>query len=158
MDRQINHIRRMQPGDIPAVAALEKEVFSMPWSEKGFEDALAQPGNIFLVSEMSTGQIIAYCGLYVAAAEGEITNVATAEHMRGQGVGFALVSEICREAFENGISNIFLEVRKSNNIAHRLYEKSGFVDCGIRKNFYEKPQEDAIVMCRELRRINDETE
>ena len=146
-------IRKMETADIPEVAALEKEAFSMPWSEKGFADALSQPDNIFLVAETAEGRIAAYCGLYVAADEGEITNVAVSEQLRGQGIGFSLVSEICREAAVSGVANIFLEVRKTNEAARRLYEKAGFSECGIRKNFYEKPQEDAIVMCCELRGI-----
>jgi ribosomal-protein-alanine N-acetyltransferase len=139
-------IRSMQMRDIPAVAALEAQTFSMPWSEQGFADALAQTDNIFLVAELADETIVAYCGLYAAGEEGEITNVAVSDTLRRIGVGFSIVSELLKQARQQGICAVFLEVRQSNETAHRLYERAGFTDCGIRKNFYERPKEDAVVM------------
>lgn len=143
-------IRRMNPADVPAVAELEAQNFSMPWSEKGFSDALKQPDNIFLVAEMDDGTIAAYCGLYSSIDEGEITNVAVSESVRRKGIGFAIVKEMLCQAAGQGIRKIFLEVRQSNLSARRLYEKAGFADCGVRKNFYQKPREDAVVMCADI--------
>ncbi len=143
-------IRRMNPADIPVVSELEAQNFSMPWSEKGFSDALKQPDNIFLVAEMDDGTVTAYCGLYSSIDEGEITNVAVSESVRRKGIGFAVVNEMLCQAAEQGIRKIFLEVRQSNLGARRLYEKSGFVDCGVRKNFYQRPREDAVVMCADI--------
>lgn len=143
-------IRRMAPGDIPAAAELEARNFSLPWSKKGFADALKQPDNIFLVSEMADGTIAAYCGLYAAADEGEITNVAVSEQVRRRGIGFSIVAEMLRQAKAQGIRQVFLEVRLSNISAQKLYEKAGFVPCGTRRGFYQSPREDAVVMCAEL--------
>lgn len=146
-------IRRMDPADIPAAAELEAQNFSTPWSEKGFADAIKQPDNIFLVAEMGEGMIAAYCGLYASIDEGEITNVAVAESVRKKGIGSAIVHEILCRAAGQGIRKVFLEVRQSNLSARRLYEKSGFVDCGTRKNFYQRPREDAVVMCADLEEL-----
>lgn len=143
-------IRRMTLEDIPEVAALEAQCFSQPWSEKGFADALKQPDNIFLVAETRDGMIAAYCGLYAAADEGEITNVAVSESMRHMGIGFAVVGEILNRAKRRGIQKVFLEVRQSNGNARKLYEKAGFTDCGVRRNFYQLPREDAVVMCADI--------
>ena len=147
-------IRRMRPEDVGAVAALESVTFSEPWSEKGFLDAIAQSDNIFLVAVTAAGRIAAYCGLYTASDEGEITNVAVAQSLRGQGLGCAIVSELLGLAFDSGISQIFLEVRKSNETARKLYEKAGFTICGIRKGFYRKPDEDAYVMCAKSSKLH----
>lgn len=150
-DRGSNvRIRRMNPADIREVAVLEAQNFSTPWSENGFADALKQPDNIFLVAEMHDGTIAAYCGLYSSIDEGEITNVAVSEPVRRQGIGFAVMEELFYQAGAQGIEKIFLEVRQSNISARRLYEKAGFTDCGVRKNFYERPREDAVVMCADI--------
>lgn len=143
-------IRRMSPADIPEVAVLEAQNFSMPWSEKGFDDALKQADNIFLVARTQDGTIAAYCGLYASTDEGEITNVAVSEKVRRQGIGVAVMEELFYRAKERGIKKIFLEVRQSNMSARRLYDKMGFAQCGIRKNFYERPREDAVVMCADI--------
>ncbi len=139
-------IRPMVREDIPAVAALERESFSEPWSEKGFEDALPGRQNIFLAAVGKEGMIAGYIGLYGSFDEGEITNVAVAGEFRGQGVGFLLVERMKELASLQGIRQIFLEVRVSNEAARRLYGKAGFEACGLRKNFYREPVEDAILM------------
>lgn len=168
-------IRSMTPEDIPEVAAIERETFSLPWSEKGFLDALAQAENIFLVAEnlsevenlseaedasadenllgdarahenAAKTEIVGYIGMYVSFGEGEITNVAVRESARGKGTGVALVSAVQRLASEKEINRIVLEVRASNAPAIHVYEKMGFVKLGIRKDFYEFPREDADIM------------
>lgn len=139
-------IRPMTREDIPAVAALEQKSFSEPWSEKGFEDALLGRQNIFLAAVGKEGLLTGYIGLYGSFDEGEITNVAVAEEFRGQGIGFLLVESMKELASLQGIRKIFLEVRVSNEAARALYGKAGFETCGLRKNFYREPVEDAILM------------
>lgn len=96
------------------------------------------------------GTIVGYCGIIMAADEGDITNVSVKKEYQGQGIGAALVSELQNRVKELGIQKIFLEVRKSNAPALALYEKQGFEHMGIRKNYYSDPVEDAITMCRNL--------
>ena len=143
-------IRRMYPEDIPAVAALEKKSFSEPWTEGGFEDALCQRQNIFLVAELMQKKVIGYLGLYASFDEGDITNVSVEEDFRCQGVGYMLVEGLKGLAMQQGIQRIFLEVRASNEAAKRLYQKVGFAECGRRPDFYRKPVEDAVLMSAEL--------
>ncbi len=138
-------VREMVQTDVTAVAQIEKEAFSMPWSEQGFADALKQENTIFLVAEYE-GHIAGYCGLYYAADEGEITNVAVKESLRRRKIADGIISEIIKAARQKKIAAIYLEVRESNLPARKLYEKHGFVPQGIRKNFYRNPREHAVVM------------
>lgn len=138
-------IRRMEPEDAVAAAELERQIFTRPWSSRGFLDAIAEQRNIFLAAEKDS-EILGYCGMYCAADEGEITNVAVDAKMRRQQVGTRLLERLLAEAAEAGIRNVILEVRVSNEAAIRLYESLGFSICGIRKGFYEAPREDGYVM------------
>lgn len=137
-------IRVMTEKDVPAVAAIEKNCFSEPWSEQGFLDGMNNSA-IFLVAEEEE-KVVGYIGMYVMAPEGEITNVAVAEEMRGRGTGEALVGAMQQWAAEHGVERIVLEVRVSNDPAIHVYEKKGFQTIGVRKNFYRLPTEDAGIM------------
>ena len=138
-------IRTMTEWDCRAVAELEKQLFSMPWSEEGFKSAVAIVQNVFLVAE-EDDRILGYIGMYFTMDEGEITNVAVAPVERCHGVGGMLLTELLKIAENKGVARIVLEVRASNDSAIRLYERNGFVQCGMRKGFYEFPKEDAYVM------------
>ncbi len=138
-------IAKMTREEIPKVAELEKSIFSMPWSEQGFYDTLNMKNVIFLTAK-EDGQIWGYCGIYLAADEGEITNVAVAPERRRQGIAGKLVQTLMEEAGAFGVRSFILEVRASNAGAIKLYQKLGFTPGGIRKNFYQNPKEDAIVM------------
>lgn len=139
-------VRPMEAKDLRKVTAIEKETFSIPWSEKAFLDSLSLPYTIYLVAETPDAQIAGYCGLYQVFSEGEITNVAVASVYRRQGVAETMLTELLEQGKQMGTESFFLEVRRSNLPARRLYEKLGFCGDGIRKNFYEKPKEDAVIM------------
>ena len=138
-------IRTMEAADIPAVAALEAANFSMPWSKTGFFDILGREDVVFLVAYESDA-LLGYVGAYCTAQEGEITNVAVAAEHRRQGIARGLLCELIRRLEQMGVFRIVLEVRRSNEPAIRLYEQMDFSVAGTRKNFYEKPTEDAYVM------------
>lgn len=141
-------IIRMTEAEVPQVAAIEAEVFTCPWSEKGFLDTLYQDNvRFYLAVEGNT--VLGYCGIYMAADEGEITNVAVKPEFRRCHIADEMLQALLSDSEAEGIWHIYLEVRVSNAAAIGLYEKHGFTRKGIRKNFYEKPQEDAYVMCRE---------
>lgn len=142
-------IRRMRSEDVPQVAEIEKVCFSVPWSEKSFLDSLNRTDTIFLVcvEEQGTDPVVAgYLGLYYSFEEGEITNVAVAPSYRKRGCGQQLLQAVKEEAKRVSTETLFLEVRRSNEPAIALYKKMGFEPIGIRKNFYEHPTEDAILM------------
>lgn len=138
-------VRAMRSGDVPAVAELEAQIFSQPWSAQGFLDALALPDTVFLVAE-EEHRILGYIGMYLSIDEGEITNVAVAPDARRRGVGQELLLQIKREAKQRAVGRLVLEVRTSNEGAIALYEKNGFSAAGVRKGFYEHPKEDAYIM------------
>ena len=138
-------IRTMQKGDVAAVAALEAQIFSMPWSAAGFADTLPREDVIFLVA-YEQDELLGYVGIYCMLDEGEITNVAVAPAARRRGIARALLTELKQQLACRNVTQIVLEVRVSNEPAIRLYEQMGFSVLGVRKNFYEKPAEDAYIM------------
>ena len=139
-------IRNMTAEDIPAVVEIEKECFSLPWSEKSFAESFVREDTIFLVCKEKDGAIKGYIGMYLSFDEASITNVAVASQFRKRGCGKQLVIAAKTAAKEAGAESIFLEVRISNEPAISLYKKQGFENLGIRKKFYEHPVEDAIIM------------
>ena len=138
-------IREMQAADVEKVAALEAQIFSMPWAVQGFFDTLGREDVVFLVA-YEQDELLGYVGVYCTADEGEITNVAVAQTARRRGVAYALMSQLIEMLAGREIFRIVLEVRVSNEPAIRLYERMGFLKAGKRKSFYEKPTEDAYVM------------
>jgi ribosomal-protein-alanine acetyltransferase len=135
----------MNPQDLRQVAIIEKENFSCPWSETAFASTLEKENIIYLVA-VELEEIIGYCGEWYVLDEGEITNVAVSRSSRRKGIAVQLLQELFVQAQKKGVTLHTLEVRKSNQSAINLYEKLGFQAEGIRKNFYEKPTEDAIIM------------
>lgn len=138
-------IRYMQECDIGKVSAIERKTFSRPWSEKDFYDAVHKRDCIYLVA-VKEEEVAGYCGMWCVAGEGQITNVAVAEQYRGQQVATQLLEKLLEEGENRGNYAFTLEVRVSNLPAISLYEKFRFENAGIRKNFYEAPREDGMIM------------
>lgn len=141
------NIRQMNIDDTLQVYNIEKMIFSLPWSQKSFMEACQKPENIYLVA-LIEGQVVGYCGMWTVMEEGNITNMAVAWQHRRNGIAFLLMKEMERIAAPKGITAFFLEVRESNVNAIKLYEKMEYKSIGIRKNFYEKPVENAIIMSK----------
>ena len=127
-------IRPMEVSDTEQVELIEKQIFSIPWSQKSFEDACQSEDNIYLVCEMN-GQIAGYCGLWTVLGEGNITNMAVSGGFRRLGIAEALMKEMEKRGMSKNVVTYFLEVRKSNEAAVNLYKKMGYVQIGVRKNF-----------------------
>ena len=140
-------LRLMQREDLEQVCAIEKDNFSLPWSEKSFCESMERDDTVFLVAVCGQ-EIAGYLGCYCIAGEGEITNVAVKESYRRRGVGKLLMERLYQEGALQDCKEFFLEVRQSNEAAIKLYESQGFVKEGIRKNFYEMPVENAVIMWR----------
>ncbi len=138
----------MQWDDLDQVMEIEHECFSVPWTETGFFTFLIRDDTLFLVAEEDE-KILGYCGIVMVMDEGDITNVAVTSSMRNLGIGKMLLEKLFEETLARGVQKIFLEVRQSNAGAIHLYEKMGFVVTGRRKNYYEAPREDAILMMHE---------
>lgn len=141
-------VREMQIDDLEQVMPIEEANFSMPWTKNGFFTYLIREDGLFLVAEEDE-KILGYCGVILVPPEGDITNVSVSKEARGKGAGRALVKEMLKRTEEKGVRTLFLEVRKSNQVAINLYKSEGFTEVGIRKNYYEAPLEDALIMTRE---------
>ena len=133
-------VQPMKVEHIPAVAALEAACFSLPWSEDGLREELANPFARFLVAT-DGDTVVGYLGMHVIAGEGAVTNIAVSPNRRREGIARALLhasatADVCR---------ITLEVRESNTAARTLYEREGFTCDGVRPRFYEQPTEDAVL-------------
>lgn len=135
----------MREADIQSAAELEKKYFSIPWSEENLRQSFGNPEYLFLVAEKE-GVVVGYAGLFRVLDEGDITNIVIDEKCRGCGLGKKLTSALLTEGGKLGIRAFTLEVRVSNHAAIRIYEELGFIKEGIRKRFYEKPIEDALIM------------
>lgn len=135
---------------LPAVATLEKRCFPAdPWSVELFQAALEDPSTSILLAEGENGALLGYAVLSVILDEGNLDNIAVAPEARRQGVADALLSALA--GFGRGhLSVLMLEVRASNAPAIALYEKHGFQAVGRRRNYYDAPREDAILMTLEF--------
>ena len=138
-------VRKMQPEDLLQVCEIEKDNFSLPWSEKSFLESMERNDTLFLVA-LNGEEVAGYLGCYCVAGEGEITNVAVKSSYRRQGIGGKLLETLYQEAKALHTREFFLEVRESNEAAIGLYSRQGFVKEGVRKNFYEQPVENAVIM------------
>jgi [ribosomal protein S18]-alanine N-acetyltransferase len=142
-------IRRMRAPDLPRVMQIELSTFSMPWSESTFRGLIRRSDSDLFVAELR-GAVAGYSVFWAVTDQGELGNVAVAEEYRGRGIGRALVDAVLERAAERGVHEIFLEVRRSNDGAQTLYRTLGFAQVGQRKNYYQEPAEDAIVMRLEM--------
>ncbi|MBE6599388.1 MAG: ribosomal-protein-alanine N-acetyltransferase [Ruminococcaceae bacterium] len=138
-------VRKALTSDIDAIYAIELASFSDPWSKYFFNHSMAQDTEIVFAA-VSSDRIVGYGCLSVLPPEGEILNIAVSPEERGRGVGQLLLTAMLNHAAGEGVDTVFLEVRESNTAARSLYEKNGFSPIGIRKNYYIKPTEDAVVM------------
>ena len=136
------------PAHVTPAAELEKLCFSSPWSEAAILES-TDNNTAFIVFE-ENGRVQGYAGLQIVLDEGYVTNIAVTKTARGRGIGQSLVESLIKLAQEIGLAFISLEVRQSNVPAISLYAKCGFKDVGKRKNFYQNPTEDAVIMTKEF--------
>lgn len=134
----------MSPAHIPALAALERECFSDPWSEKALAEELDVPSAVFLTALMGE-EVAGYMGAHYLGDSVYVCNIAVFPAFRRQSVASALLAAHMAEARERGMKEITLEVRVSNAAARSLYEKWGFENRGIRPRFYSDPEEGAAI-------------
>lgn len=135
----------MDKSHLSAVAALERQCFSTPWTQAMLEEELYNPCACFIVAEGEGGSLLGYAGLHVAADEGYIDNIAVLPEYRRQGVGAALLGAFL--AFGQAhLAFLTLEVRPSNQPAIAFYQAHGFQQVGRRKNYYQDPEEDALLL------------
>lgn len=130
---------------VPAIAAIEQECFSDPWTQQAIQSQLTGPNHIFLAA-VDGENVAGYVGLMYVIDEGYIANVAVTADYRRQHIADLLIAELVRRGQELHLAFLTLEVRASNEPAQALYRKHGFEVVGLRKRYYEKPREDALLM------------
>ncbi|WP_096201974.1 ribosomal protein S18-alanine N-acetyltransferase [Bacillus sp. FJAT-45350] len=139
-------IRLMTVDDIDQVLVVEEDSFTVPWSRTAFYNEMTNNQFAqYLVIE-ADGEIIGYCGVWIVIDEAHITNIAILSKYRGKKLGEALLLHAMELAKVYGSKKMTLEVRISNVVAQKLYEKLGFKPGGIRKKYYTDNFEDALVM------------
>lgn len=131
--------------DCEKTEVLMKECFSVPWSLEALKEMFHTEGYCsFLAKEEE--EIIGYVGMKMVLDEADITNVAVLPAYRRQGVAGQLLGQLLEKAKVQELHSIYLEVRTSNIAAITLYEHAGFQRIGHRKNYYDNPREDALLM------------
>lgn len=143
-------IREMKESDLDRVMEIERQAFNPPWSRDAFlleltKNLLAK----YIVAEID-GVVVGYGGIWLIMDEGHVTNIAVDEKYRQMGIGTKIMEGLIQLCIDRNIIAMTLEVRKSNEAAKSLYKKFGFKEYGVRKNYYQNNNEDAIIMWKDI--------
>ena len=143
--RKMIEIIPMNESHVAAVAELEKQNFSEPWPEIAVRSELTNKLALWLVA-VEDGVVAGYVGSQTVLQEADMMNIAVGDGFRRRGIAKMLVEELIRrlDAYQ-----LTLEVRASNAPAIALYDSLGFTQVGLRKNYYHKPKEDALILRQE---------
>jgi ribosomal-protein-alanine N-acetyltransferase len=140
------HIRPMEPEDVETVVGIESRAFTTSWQADTFLNLIGRPGSELWVMEHPVAGILAYAVLWCVIDQAELANIAVRSDFRGQGYASRMLERVLQIARDRQVESIYLEVRASNKRAVELYERFGFSRVGVRKTYYDKPKEDALVM------------
>lgn len=140
----------MEESHIKDIALLEKQCFSVPWSENALKAELEKENARFFVS-ITKNEVSGYIGANNVLGEVYVNNIAVFYNYREFGIGESLLKHLIDVSKKENCDFITLEVRVSNTPARKLYEKTGFKEMGVRKNFYEQPREDGLIYTKHLR-------
>lgn len=136
--------------DIPFVAVLEKNNFSTPWTKEELKKHLADYPHTFFVAKAKE-RVMGYIGFSPSYETADIITLCVEESFRRQGIAEFLLCFLLEKCKNLNIQKVFLEVRESNFPAIALYQKMGFYDISVRKNYYLNPVENARVLVKEIR-------
>lgn len=141
-------IRKMTLQDVEQIAGMEKLCFTDPWSAASIASETDNPLSLWLVACVGD-TVVGYIGSQSVMGWADMMNVAVHPDFRRQGIGETLVTALEKELRLSGNTCLSLEVRASNQPAIALYQKLGFVQVGLRRNYYHKPKEDALILRKE---------
>lgn len=145
-DLQIAHL---EPADLDQVVEIESRAFTSPWQRVDFERALRRENALCLVAR-SRGDLVGYAVGFVGTEELHIVDLAIAPERHRQGIGGALLDALTSQSRDLSAKVASLEVRSSNDEAIGLYQSRGFLTVAMRRNYYHRPKEDALVMLKPL--------
>lgn len=132
--------------DVEALMPLERELFGpTAWTPESYWSELAQPDRWFVVAD-DGGGLSGYAGVVLGGAEAEVATIAVARTAQGRGLGRTLLDALVDRAARAGATSVLLEVRADNPAAIRLYAQTGFERIAVRRNYYQPPGVDAVVM------------
>jgi len=140
----------MSPSDVERVTEIEEKAFTSPWKADTFHTLLERPGAELWVLDEPDAGVVAYAVVWCILDQGELANIAVAEPHRGRGYGTYLLSRVVEVAQDRGVESLYLEVRVSNTGAANLYRSFGFKEIGVRRDYYDHPREDALLMVMRL--------
>ena len=135
--------------DLDGVLAIEDASFNNPTTREWYEAELLRPEVCYIyVLRTPEAPVAAFCAFWRVAEQIHINNLAVRPELRGQGLASRLLDEVMAASARLGMESATLEVRRSNTPALGLYAKAGFVEAGVRRNYYTQPVEDALVLVR----------
>ena len=134
---------------VAQIAAIEEATFSLPWDADSIRAELDNPLALWLVW-VEDEQVLGYVGSQTVFEDADILNVAVLPAARRRGIAEALMTALESRLSERGAERITLEVRASNAPAIALYQKLDYAQVGLRKNYYEKPREDALILQKQI--------
>jgi ribosomal-protein-alanine N-acetyltransferase len=138
------------PAQIDEVLAIEEVSFSNPWTREMYVAELDNAGVSWcFLARVPDGRAVGFCSVWRVLDELHINNLAVLPDFRRSGIASALLDHVLREGRAFGARRATLEVRRSNDAARMLYERFGFTVAGLRRDYYSKPVEDALVLWRE---------
>ena len=137
-------IERMTLDHLPEVYAIEVSAYPRPWPFKCFVDELQKNRFAHYVTALKGDKVVGYAGIWLVHGEGHITNVAVSYGYRHRKVGEQLITHLMDVGIKNGLETMYLEVRRYNVAAQRLYTRYGFVPIRVRERYYTDNDEDAI--------------
>jgi ribosomal-protein-alanine N-acetyltransferase len=136
--------------DLNGLLAVEQASFLNPWTREMYLAEMDNAGvSYLLVAKDAAGHVVGFCGFWRVLDELHINNLAVLPDYRRQGVASTILGRVFAEGRKVGAGRATLEVRRSNDIARRLYERFGFIVTGVRRGYYRQPEEDALVLWRE---------
>lgn len=136
----------MQRRHLKAVIRIETAVYPRPWSMSLFMSELALTSSrAYFVAKVDR-HVVGYAGIMMSDADGHITTIAVDPDWHRQRIGTALMVAATREAVRRGAASLTLEVRVANKGAQAMYARFGFLPVGVRRNYYQETNEDALVM------------
>jgi ribosomal-protein-alanine N-acetyltransferase len=143
-------IRPAERRDVPALVRIEDGAFPEPWSRSMLLDEIARLENRRYSVAVEADRVVGYLGLMFVADEVHVNTIATAPGEEGRGIATSLLDEGLAAARERGAVRATLEVAVSNVRAQALYRRFGFAPVGVRKRYYERTGEDALVLWADL--------
>ena len=150
----IEIVRAAADEDLTEISALQTRTFTNPWSAESMRWELANTDVARLYVMRCEGRVIGYCACWLLFDEWHINSIAIDPDWRRHGLGSHLLRVVGRELVAAGATMATLEVRRSNVAALTLYNRLGFAVEAVRKDYYEHPREDALVLwCRRLAEV-----